>query len=144
MIPIRNPMTNATKDISASQMRSTFGGPSNSSGESIVGLSRSWLFIYGIVTDNASSTYRDKYIRKVQDCKIFYRNEVYNVSDEYTFICMREGSGKYKCISDIKKFGFFSIFLVDIVIDNPTDQENSEYLESDSANRKRKCNSSIV
>ena len=114
-IPIRNPVTRESIVIREKPTISTFGGPRTSSVLTVI-LSRLISSIEYIVTEYTKSPDRNKYIRKVQDCKVFYRDEVYNMPDEYTFVCMRQRSGKYKGISDIKQFRLFGEFLMDILI----------------------------
>ena len=142
-IPTKNPVTSATVVISQKPIRSTFGGPRTSSVLTDI-LSRVVFCIDEIVRDNTKSPYRDKYIRKVQDCKVFYCDKVDNVSDEDALIGMRYRSCEDQCISSIEKFGFFSILFSDIVIDDPSDQDDCEYLECQSANREREGNSRVI
>lgn len=133
-IQMRNPVTRATRLIRKNPILSTFGGPSRSSVLTVT-LSSLLFSIIEVIKDECHSTYRDKYIRKVQDCKIFYRDEVDNVSDEYAFIRMREGSCEDESISSVEKFGSFLILFMDILIDNSANKEDSKYLEDDSSNR---------
>lgn len=76
--------------------KSTFGGPSNSSvlsSESI----QLMLFQFGfsdIIYDNKEDSYGDEYIRNIENCKIFYRNKINNMTDEYPFVGMRKRSWK--------------------------------------------------
>jgi hypothetical protein len=107
-------------------------------------LSRSVFCIEEVVKDDAKSSYRNKYIRKVENSKIFHCNKINNMSYEDTLICMCKCSCEYECISSIEKFGFFLILFSDIVIDDPSDQDNREHLEKKSANREREGNSRVI
>jgi hypothetical protein len=63
---------------------SYFGGPRSSSAERLSMFS----FIVGIGEYDEEGSYRDKYIRKVQNSKIFHRDEIYHMSDKDAFISM--------------------------------------------------------
>lgn len=70
-IEARNPTTIATNTIIAIPMRSTFGGPRSSS--LAIVRSQNVLFFSDIIYKKyKASTNRDKYIRKIQNSKVFY------------------------------------------------------------------------
>jgi len=101
MIPIRNPITSATEVINKTHIRSILGGPSNSSGVSTVVLSSLLFSIIYIIKYERHSTNRDQYIRKIQDCKIFYRDKIHNMPYKNALIRMRDGSRKNEYIPSI-------------------------------------------
>lgn len=90
---------------------SYFGGARSSSGVRLSAFSKE-----DIETKNKKSTYRDKYICKVQNSKIFYRDEVDHMSIYDPFMCMRQSSCENQNICNIEKFGFFRIFFTEKII----------------------------
>ena len=65
------------------QTISYFGGMRYSSSEVLVCFSRS-----DIDEEDEKNSDRDKYIRKVQDCKVFHGNKIHHMSHKNTFIGM--------------------------------------------------------
>jgi deferrochelatase/peroxidase EfeB len=89
---IRNTTTPATshttrlmRRMRANPTRSILGGQRSSS---IERLASSNGVAVDIVTDDKNGTYRYKYIRKVQNSKIFHCDEVHDMSDKYPLIGM--------------------------------------------------------
>lgn len=83
----KNHTTTATSSIMAIPTRSTFGGPSSSS--FAIEISPNVLLFSDIVCKKyEAGTNGDKYIRKVQNSKVFYRNKVDNMSYKNPFIRM--------------------------------------------------------
>ena len=91
---------------------SYFGGPRSSS---VVRLSM-FSVIVDIGVDDEKCSYRNKYIRNIQNGKIFNRDKVYHMSDENTLICMRDRSRKYSDICRIEKSRVFRILFSNIKI----------------------------
>ena len=84
----KNHTTIATSSIIAIPIISTFGGPSNSS--LAIEISPNVLLFSDIVCKKYEAcTNGDKYIRKIQNSKVFYRNKVDNMSCKNPFISMR-------------------------------------------------------
>lgn len=81
----RNPITIATRSIIPIPIKSTRGGAKSSSGE--IFLSPRVLLFSNIVSkENETSTNRYKYIRNVQNSKVFYGDEIDNISNSYSLI----------------------------------------------------------
>ena len=86
-IDARKPTTIATSTIIAIPTKSTFGGPRSSS--FAITRSQNVLFLSDIIYKKyKTGTNRDKYIRKIQNSKVFYCNKVDNMSYKNPFICM--------------------------------------------------------
>jgi hypothetical protein len=133
-IPATSHTTRLMRRMRANPTRSILGGQRSSS---IERLASSNCVTVDIVTDDKESTYRYKYIRKIQNSKIFHCDEVYNISDEYPLIGMRNSSGEYESVSYIEKSRFFRIFFTSIVIDEPEDEDDRDELERESCDRYR-------
>ncbi len=97
----KNHTTTATSIIIAIPTRSTFGGPRSSS-LAITISPRVLLFSDIIYKKYKTSTNRNKYIRKIQNSKVFYENKINNISMKNPLISMRECSSKNATISYIK------------------------------------------
>jgi hypothetical protein len=139
----KNPATRATKSIIAIPMRSTFGGPSNSSFATET--SPNVLLLSDIIYKKyKASTNSDKYIRKIQNSKVFYRDEVHYISIPNTLIPMRNRTSENQSISDIEKLYIFWIFYFDEIKYNSEDQYYCNTLKEKSLHRKREGNSSII
>jgi hypothetical protein len=82
----------APVDAIAIERKSDFGGQSTSSADtgSLGIFSSLWMFsvIENIIYDNEGESHGDKYIRKVQNCKIFHCDKVYDPPFGYTLVCM--------------------------------------------------------
>jgi hypothetical protein len=100
--------------------------------------------VVGIVTEDKNSTYRNKYIRKVQNSKIFHCDEVDYMSDEYPLIGMRDGSGEDEGISSIEDSRILNILFSDIVIDESEDEYDRDELERESSDRYGESHSWVV
>lgn len=98
MTPERTQTMSPVRRIMRIPTASYFGGPRSSSGVSLSMFSREDIGEY----DEKCSD-RDKYICKVHNSKIFYRDEIDNMTDKDAFIGMRECSCDDECISDIEK-----------------------------------------
>jgi hypothetical protein len=120
--------------------------PSYFGGQSISSTVRLSMFsiVSDIVYKKQKGAYRDKYIRKVQDCKIFHWYEVYDMSDEDPFIGMRKCSGEYECIASIEKAGFFWILFTDIVVSESDEYGYRDTLEWDSSDREWEGDTMII
>jgi hypothetical protein len=84
IIPVITPVINVERSTINTHTPSYFGGQRSSSAERLSMFS----FIVGIGEYDEEGSYRDKYIRKVQNSKIFHCDEVYNMSDKYPLISM--------------------------------------------------------
>jgi hypothetical protein len=133
-IPATSHTTRLMRRMRANPTRSILGGQRSSS---IERLASSNCVAVDIVIDDKESTYRYKYIRKIQNSKIFHCDEVHNISDEYPLIGMRDSSGEYESVSYIEKSRFFRIFFSDIVIDESEDEDDRDELERESCDRYR-------
>jgi len=139
----RNPTTIATRSIIPIPTISIFGGPRYSSVSRLISL-RTLSFSDIVYKKNEAGTNTDKYIRKIQNSKVFYRYKINYKSIEYSFISMRKCSSKNQRISDIKKSYIFWVFCYKIIKKYTNNEKYSDYLEGNSFYRKGKCNSSIV
>lgn len=97
----RNQITIATNIIIPTPTRSTLGGPITSSTQNDTS-PRTLLFSNIIYKKNKTSTNTDKYIRKIKNSKVFYRDKVNNMTNKYAFICMGNSSCENQAISNIK------------------------------------------
>jgi hypothetical protein len=140
MIPVITPVIIAERSTIKIPIPSYFGGPSVSSRERLSMLS----FIGDIEEYDEKSSYRDKYIRKIQNSKIFHCDEVDYMSDKYTLIGMRYGSCEDEDISSIEDYRVLSIFFSDIVIDESKDEDDREELKWESCDREREGYSWVI
>ncbi len=87
---------------------------------------------------------RDKYIRKIQDCKVFHSNKIHNISNKNTLIRMRQGSSYNEHVPRIEKSRFFRIFDMGILIEHSENEENSDSLKEETMKGKGECYSCII
>lgn len=130
-----NEVISAIKTLIASY----FGGARISSGVRL-----SMFSGESIRTKYKKSTNWDKYICKVQNGKVFYRDKIHHISMKNPFIGMWDGSSKNKSITDIEQFWFFLILCLDIVSPKKTDNYHRYDLQKISLKWKRKGNSVIA
>jgi hypothetical protein len=117
---------------------SYFGGPRSSSGVSLSMFSSDTIEEY----DEKCSD-RDKYICKIQNSKVFYRDEIDNISDEDTLIGVRKSSSDDESVSCIEKKGSLRIFFMKIIPDESCYQYECDYLKGKTRDRKRESDSRI-